>query len=473
MTDAETIGGFTLGPLVHRGGMAVLREATHPDQAGPLLVKLPLLAEGEDPAAIVSFEMEQMIMPRLSGPHVPRCFGTGHEPKPWLAMERIEGVSLLPLLDRLPIPAEQVAAIGAAIADALESLHRQGVVHLDIKPANILRRADGTMVLIDFGLSHHAQLPDLMAEEFSLPYGSAPYMAPEQVMGVRGDPASDIFALGAMMYAFVTGITPFGDPQHLRAMKRRLWWDPPPPRARQPDCPPWLQEAILRCLEPSPARRHPSASQLAFDLRHPDGIALTARAEKLRRDPWTARIRRRFNPDHAPRLRRAIAVLQENAPIVLVALDLDAMSDSMAATLRRVVGQVAATIPGARVACVNVLRTRRVLPDAGLDDAGRNKHIQRLIALRHWSAPLGLPEQRLTHHVLEEIDVAEAVLGYAAHNRVDHIIIGARDDSLARRMLGSVAARVARDAPCSVTVVRARGHGPTNEAGDDRAPGVA
>ncbi|WP_431285265.1 serine/threonine protein kinase [Humitalea sp. 24SJ18S-53] len=462
----DTIGGFTPGDVLHRGGMAVLREATHPDHPGPLLLKLPLVAEGDDPAAIVGFEMEQMIMPRLSGPHVPHCFGVGYEPLPWIAMERIEGASLLPLLDTLPRPAGEVAEIGAAIADALDSLHRQGVVHLDIKPANIVRRPDGAVVLVDFGVSHHAQLPDLLAEEFHLPYGSAPYMAPEQVIGVRGDPASDVFALGAIMYHLATGRTPFGDPQHLRAMKRRLWWDPPPPRARQPDCPPWLQEVILRCMEVAPQRRYGSAAHLAFDLRHADHVALTARAGRTRRDPWTARIRRRFHPDHQQSLVRAVAAPHENAPIVVVALDLDTMSEGLTTSLRRVVRNVLATIPGARVACVNVLRTRRVLPDAGLDDAGRNKHVQLLIALRHWSASLNLPEQRLTHHVLEALNPAEALLDYASHNRVDHIILGARADGIGRRLLGSVAAEVARDAPCSVTVVRQRGHGSDRRAAE-------
>jgi len=267
----EVIGGFTLGPVLHRGGMAILREATHPDHAAPILMKLPRLAEGEDPAAIVGFEMEQMILPRLSGPHLPRCLDVGHAPLPWIAMERIEGASLLSLVEALPRPAEEVATIGAAVADALDSLHRQGCVHMDVKPSNILRRPDGSMVLVDFGLSHHAQLPDLMEEEFRLPYGTAPYMAPEQVMGIRGDPASDLFALGALMYFFATDRRPFGDPQRLSGLRRRLWWDAPPPRALNPASPPWLQEVILRCLEVEPARRHRSAARLRTAPPAPGG----------------------------------------------------------------------------------------------------------------------------------------------------------------------------------------------------------
>ncbi len=120
-----------------------------------------------------------------------------------------------------------MAEIGAKVATALHDLHRQHVVHLDVKPSNIILRPDtGAAVLIDFGLSHHGQLPDLMFEEFRLPYGTAPYMAPEQVYGIRTDPRSDLFAMGALMYFFATGVRPFGDPQSLKGLQRRVWWDP-------------------------------------------------------------------------------------------------------------------------------------------------------------------------------------------------------------------------------------------------------
>lgn len=456
--EGQVLGGFTLGPVVHRGGMAILHAATHPAHPGPILVKIPRLAEGEDPAAIVGFEMERMILPRLSGPHVPRCLATGHEPLPWIAMERVPGASLHPRLEALPLAAEEVASLGARVADALDSLHRQQVVHLDIKPSNILvADDDGRVVLVDFGLSHHALLPDLMEEEFRLPYGTAPYMAPEQVMRMRGDPASDLFALGALMYFFVTGRRPFGDPQRLSGLRRRLWWDPPPPRALRPDCPPWLQEVILHCLEVEPARRPPGAAHLALILRHPEQVALTSRAARLARDPWAARMRRRFHPEHQPRLQRSrSAEPAADAPIIAVAVELDGQPE-MQAALRPMVAQALAAMPGARLACLNVLRTNRVMLDTTLDETGRSKHLQRLLELRHWSAPLALPEGRVTHHVLEGSSVAGALLEYLGGNRVDHVILGASGEGAARRVLGSVSGEVARIAPCSVTVVRPRG----------------
>ena len=458
LAEGAVVGGFTIGPQLHRGGMATIHAVTHPDHPGPLAMKVPVLFEGEDPAAIVSFEMEQMILPRLSGPHVPRFIANGDfSEQPFIVMERIPGASLLPRLAALPLPAEEVAALGATVATALDAIHRQHVVHLDVKPSNILLRESGEAVLIDFGLSHHAQLPDLMEEEFRLPYGTAPYMAPEQVMGVRSDPRSDHFALGAMLYFFVTGTRPFGDPQKLSGLKRRLWRDPPPPRALNPNVPKPLQETILRCLEVDPQRRHPSAAQLAFDLRNPEQLALTPRAEKLRVDGWRATLRRRFNPEAQPVFRRVQAAegAAPTAPILAIALDLaEAADPRLEDALRASLRGLLASNSGARIACVNVLRQNRLAPDTSLDAGGENKHVKRLVALRAWAAPLGLPEGRVTFHVLEAVDAAGALVDYATANGIDHLVLGARPASVRRRLLGSVSAEVAMLAPCTVTVVR-------------------
>jgi len=132
------------------------------------------------------------------------------------------------------------------------------------------------------------------------------------------------------------------------------------------------------------------------------------------------------------------------------------MCPDLAAALRHMVAQVMAALPGARIACAHVLRTQLLRPDTTLDQAGRNKHLQKLLELRHWSASLDLPEERLTLHVMEAVSPAAALLEHAALNRVDHIILGARTESLSQRWLGSVSSEVARDALCSVTVVRQR-----------------
>lgn len=455
LEPGAVIDGFRLEEVVHRGGMSVLWRVTREGEDRPLLMKLPLIREGADPAAVVGFEMEQMIMPRITGPHVPTFVAAGDfAVQPYIVMERVAGQSLLPHLKHLPLPYDEVAALGVKIATALDALHRQHVVHLDVKPSNIMLRPTGEAVLLDYGLAHHAQLPDLMQEEFHVPFGTAPYMSPEQLKGNRSDPRSDQFALGVLLYFFSTGVRPFGEGETLRAMRRRLWRDPEPPRRLRADYPPWLQEIVLRCLEIEASWRYPSAAQLAFDLSHLDQVKLTRRSERTRRDPLTVVLRRRFNTDlTAPRKRTDAVEQLSTAPIVAAAVDL-AADDSLNEALRRTTARILATLPAARLACLNVNKVHRLTIDTTLDVAGQSKQVDRLVGLRHWAEPLKLDGSRLTVHVLEAVDPADAILDFVRANRVDHVLIGARDPSLMRTLLGSVSAKVAAEAPCSVTIVR-------------------
>lgn len=455
LEPGTVIDGFRLEEVIHRGGMSMLWRVTRQGDDLPMVMKVPLIAEGTDPAAIVGFEMEQMIMPRLSGPHVPKFVAAGDfAVQPYIVMERIAGKSLLPRLKKLPLPYAEVADLGVRIATALDALHRQHVVHLDIKPSNIVLRPSGEAVLLDYGLSHHEQLPDLMQEEFRVPFGTAPYMSPEQLKGIRSDPRSDQFALGVLLYFFSTGVRPFGEGETLGAMRRRLWRDPEPPRKLKADYPPWLQEIVLRCLESEASRRYPTAAQLAFELSHPDQVKLTQRSERMKRDPLTVVLRRRFNTDlTAPRRKPEVTAQLTAAPIVAAAVDL-AADATLNEALRTTTQRMLATLPSARLACLNVHKLHRLALDTTLDSAGHNKRVDRLVALRHWAEPLKLDGARLTVHVLEAVDPADAILEFVRANRVDHLLIGARDPSLMRALLGSVSAKVAAEAPCTVTIVR-------------------
>jgi nucleotide-binding universal stress UspA family protein len=279
-------------------------------------------------------------------------------------------------------------------------------------------------------------------------------MSPEQLLGIRSDPRSDFFALGVLLYFFSTGVRPFGESERLGGMRRRLWRDPQPPRRLRPDYPPWLQEIVLHCLEIEPTWRYPTAAQIAFDLSHPDQVKLTQRSERLKRDPCTTVLRRRFNKDlrrsiAAPAAATSIAV----APIVAVAVDVEG-ADSVNEALRNTAARILATLPSARLACLNVLKQSRITLDQTLDKEGHNKQIDRLVALKHWAEPLKLENERMTAHVLEAVDPAAAILEFARANRVDHILVGARQQSLLRELLGSVSSKIAAEAQCSVTVVR-------------------
>jgi protein-serine/threonine kinase len=458
----RVIDGFRLEARVHQGGMANLWQVSHPEHRGPLLMKVPRLRPGEDPATIVGFEVEQMILPTLQGPHVPRFVARGdftHEP--YIVMECIEGQSLAARAADAPLALDEVTELGARIAAALHDLHRQHVVHLDIKPENILSRPDGTAVLVDFGLSRHDALPDLLDEEFRQPMGSWPYIAPEQVQFVRNDPRSDLFALGVMLYQFTTGELPFGQPRSMRALKRRLHVDPPPPRELRADCPAWLQEVILKCLEVDPARRWQTAAHLAIALEDPRQVPLTARAQRSATSGLITHLRRRYfnfgQAVNAPAPRGA-RVQVVKSPIILAAIDIDESEAGLAAQVREVVRRVVVTEPGARLACVSVLKTGLLSVNDYEDAQGDNRQVKYLAALKHWARPisksLNLDEGRLTFHVLESTDPAAALIEFARRNGVDQIVMGARGHSAVRRYLGSVSSQVVAQAPCTVTVVR-------------------
>ncbi|HJZ19723.1 MAG TPA: universal stress protein, partial [Bradyrhizobium sp.] len=166
-------------------------------------------------------------------------------------------------------------------------------------------------------------------------------------------------------------------------------------------------------------------------------------------------LRRRFNRGVSlPKPKSDLAAQLASGPIVAVALDTAEASGPLNEALRVTAERILATLPSARLACVNVLKLGRITIDRTLDEQGNNKHVDRLVALRHWASPFKLDESRLSVHVLEAIDPAAAIVEFAAINHVDHIIIGARQNSTRRTLLGSVSAKVVAEAICTITVVR-------------------
>ena len=356
LTPGMEVDGFVLGERLHMGGMAALW-AVHRkgDTEGlPLIMKVPRIKGGEDPATIVGFEVEQMVMPMLQGPHVPMFVAKGDFTRlPYIVMEHIPGASLKARFDAAPLPFDEVADIGARVAQALHELHRQHVVHLDIKPSNILFRPTGEAVLVDFGLSRHDHLPDLLEEEFALPMGTGPYMSPEQVQFIRNDPRSDLFALGVLMYHLATGERPFGQPTSVSGLRKRLYTAPVPPRALRPDTPAWLQEVILRCLEVNPEARHQSAAQLASDLRHPEQVLLTERAERLNTQSRFTTFKRWFKAIGAEAEGHISAAEQlAKCPVIMVAIGTKTSTPELDAKLLLTVRRILLIEPGARLACV-------------------------------------------------------------------------------------------------------------------------
>jgi len=455
------IDGFTVGEKLHSGGQGVIyRVAPPPDRTDldvPLLMKVPRLGPGEPSETVVTYEVETIVHAALSGPHVPRFVAAGDLARqPYVVMEAIEGESLRAWSERAPIPPEEVAVLGAAVATAVHALHVQEVVHLDLKPANVIIRPDGSAVLVDFGLARHAHYPDLLAEEFRHPMGSAPYISPEQVLGMRQDPRSDVYALGAILYQLATGEYPHGNPSSVGGLRRRLWHMPMSPRRIRPEIPAWLQEVILRCLEHQAANRYASAAQVASELSHPDQVTVTERGRRLRRPGLGTLLKAwimatGYEPSPVDRPSQQLAA----ASIVMVAVATQHKNEQRFQVLREVVQRLLVSDPDRRLTCVTVIRPASELAGGRDDEAGTSQRIKHLVLLRNWAEPLGLAPDRLTYHVIESSDPAAALLEYAKVNQVDHLVIGAPPADVPLK--GTfISTRVAAEATCSVTVVRPR-----------------
>ncbi len=455
------LDGFTIEECIHSGGMAHIYRVRYTqgghDPGFPMAMKIPRMTAGDGAENIVSFEVEHQILQVLAGPHVPRFVAAGDlENVPYLVMEYVHGQTLQHWLDAPERPGvDELARLGAAMALAVHSLHQQNTVHLDLKPANVLIRPDGSAVLLDFGLSCNALYPDLLAEQLRKAVGSPAWMAPEQVVGIRGDPRSDIFAIGVMLYELATGELPFGNPQTTGGLRQRLWMDPAPPRKLQPQLPEWLQEVILRCLAPEAAQRYPSAAHLAFDLRYPDQISVTERGRNLKGTGFGTHFKRwlkaagmHYQPSPLP------AQQIEEVPIVMVALPHKDVSDATLYSLRQAVARSLGTRPGARLACVTVISPGQT--SAASDDTSETRvHRRYLAGLRQWAQPLDLLGHQASYHVLEAGDVAQALVSYAAGNRVSVIVMGAATHGLkTQRVIATVPIKVAMEAPCTVILVK-------------------
>ena len=262
-----TIGGrYRLVELIATGGMARVFRAVDEVLARSVAVKILHVHLLADDAFVERFRHEAIAAARLSHPSIVSIYDTVSEDDcEAIVMELVHGTTLRKRLDTSQtLPTDQAIAVGAQVADALDTAHRAGVVHRDIKPANILLSVDGRVMVADFGIAKAALGPDLTAEGSML--GTAKYLAPEQVEGTRVDGRTDLYALGVVLYEALTGRVPFLADTDTGTALARLHQAPLRPRQIRAEIPRSVEDVVMRAMARAPDDRYADAAQLRAAL---------------------------------------------------------------------------------------------------------------------------------------------------------------------------------------------------------------
>ena len=264
--EAGSTGQYRIVGLLGAGGMGTVVEAIDMSRGRPVALKFARTRKGDTTSAAQQLSHEAQAMTRAKSPHVCEVFGvTTCEGQPCLAMESLIGRVLQCRLVRGPIAIRAVVDLGLQVASALEQVHGAGLVHQDIKPANIFITSSGLIKLLDFGAAARFDAPpDARVKRPSGAdvLGTTNYIAPERILRQPPDPRSDLFSLGAVMYEMVTGRQPFAGISPAEVLFNVLDVDPPSLRAFAPDCPAALDRIVRRLLAKRPERRFQSAAQL-------------------------------------------------------------------------------------------------------------------------------------------------------------------------------------------------------------------
>jgi serine/threonine protein kinase/tetratricopeptide (TPR) repeat protein len=259
-------GSVVLGEL-GRGGMGVVYKARQSSLKRLVALKMILAGPYARADQLARFQIEAEAVARLQHPNIVQIYEVAERNGVrFLCLEFIEGGNLLQKLARTPQPPAEAARLLAVLARAVHYAHQRGIIHRDLKPENVLLTADGTPKIADFGLAK--QLDDDAFKSHGGPMGTPSYMAPEQTDAGRGTigPATDVYALGAILYEMLTGRPPFRAATVQDTLDQVRHQDPVPPRRLQPTVPRDLETICLKCLRKEVYNRYASALALADDL---------------------------------------------------------------------------------------------------------------------------------------------------------------------------------------------------------------
>jgi serine/threonine protein kinase len=275
MEPGFSVDGFTIEKKVGEGAMAnlyLVRDANGQQH----VIKVPRQSFNIDPVSLVAFENELRLAPHLEDfpyAYLPRI--NGQASGQYLVMDYIRGVDLWSHLKAHgPLPESEVVVLGQKIVRAVAELHRCRIVHLDLKLSNVMHTPEGDVRLIDFGLANHLDLPDLIYESFREPKGTPAYIAPEQFIGVRDEPRSDLFSVGIMLFELATGKLPYPDGSSVHDVINRIKRKPVSPRFFCPALSLHFEYIIGMCLHADPDARFSDMDALHTALQswQPDPV---------------------------------------------------------------------------------------------------------------------------------------------------------------------------------------------------------
>ena len=307
IASGTKLGPYEIVGAIGAGGMGEVYKATDTRLERTVAIKVLPSHVSNNPQVRERFDREARTISKLNHPHICTLHDVGRENGvDFLVMEHIEGETLAERLEKGALPLEQALQHGIEIADALDKAHRQGVVHRDLKPGNIMLTKSGAK-LLDFGLAKMSapgsgpDLSSLPTEQKSLTQpgailGTFQYMAPEQLEGKEADARTDIFAFGAVAYEMVTGRRAFEGKSQASLIGAILKDNPPPLSTLQSMSPPLLDHVIRRCLAKEPDDRWQAASDVMRELKWigeageaPVETTAVTRPSALRRMlPWLA-----------------------------------------------------------------------------------------------------------------------------------------------------------------------------------------
>lgn len=273
MAAGTLSGRYEIGERLGSGGMSNVYKAT--DRILERTVAVKILAEhlSDDERFVARFRREALAVAKLIHPNIVQVYDTGvDEGRHYIVMEYVQGRSGAQVLQRQgPVEPEIAAEIGIQACAGLDYAHRRGIIHRDVKPGNLMivggpvGGGEMTVKLTDFGIAR--AIEQTRITQVGSVVGTAAYLAPEQVRGEEATPATDVYALGVVLYQFLTGRLPYEGSTLAELAVRQQNERPLPPSTYNGDVPESLSNAVLRALEGDPGTRYASADELASGLR--------------------------------------------------------------------------------------------------------------------------------------------------------------------------------------------------------------